>query len=317
MIVNSKIVLAFAAGAMLASGIVFVALKPSAPPVRVAAVAPPAPAAKPAPSVAEPASAPAPAPEPESPPSVSPKSVGDAPHAVPAPQHAAHPPAQVARAAPPPDDVPASVRTDQNPSLAPAPAPQTAEPPVPAPASEPAPAPEPAAAPEPRRGQTTPPRPTQSPAATERSGWLSELLARASTEEPPAPARPVRDLAPKGLAPTTAATQPLDGLSLDVARMVDPEAAAEAWDRYRRGEPNAFSSRIYIGRGAQTAEEVRRRYRQNPDFHATVDRYVQEFERLLTELTRDNADQSVLRNYLISETGLVYTMLAHASGRLG
>jgi hypothetical protein len=62
---------------------------------------------------------------------------------------------------------------------------------------------------------------------------------------------------------------------------------------------------------------VRRRYRLNPEFHATVDRYVQEFERLLAELNRDNADPSVLRSYLISETGLVYTMLAHASGRLG
>ena len=99
--------------------------------------------------------------------------------------------------------------------------------------------------------------------------------------------------------------------------MIDPEAAAEAWERYRRGERGAFSHQIYIGRGAQTADEVRRRYRLNPEFHATVDRYVQEFERLLTELDHDNADQSVLRNYLISETGLVYTMLAHASGRLG
>ena len=152
----------------------------------------------------------------------------------------------------------------------------------------------------------------------ERGGWLSDLLARASTDEPPAPARTMRDIAPKGVAPKPAsAGQPLDALSLDVARMIDPEAAAEAWERYRRGEPNAFSHRIYIGRGAQTAEEVRRRYRLNPEFHATVDRYVQEFERLLAELNRDNADQSVLRNYLISETGLVYTMLAHASGRLG
>jgi hypothetical protein len=187
-----------------------------------------------------------------------------------------------------------------------------------------APPAEPAAppAPEPRRTQTPPQRSSQSAPSTERGGWLSDLLARASTEEPPAPARTVRDIAPKGLAPkgltsTPVAAQPLDTLSLDVARMVDPEAAAEAWERYRRGEPNAFSHRIYIGRGAQTAEEVRRRYRLNPEFHATVDRYVQEFERLLTELTRDNADQSVLRNYLISETGLVYTMLAHASGRLG
>ena len=209
-------------------------------------------------------------------------------------------------------DVSTGLAGDRAPPQAPARTP--AAPAFAAPVRRAAPPAELASAPEPRRGQTTPPRPTQtqSSPATERGGWLSDLLARASTEEPAAPARSLREVAPK-----PPAQQPLDSLSLDVARMVDSEAAAEAWDRYRRGEPNAFSQRIYIGRGAQTAEEVRRRYRLNTDFRATVDRYVQEFERLLNELNRDNADQSVLRNYLISETGLVYTMLAHASGRLG
>ena len=61
---------------------------------------------------------------------------------------------------------------------------------------------------------------------------------------------------------------------------------------------------------------MRRRYRLDPEFHATIDRYVQEFERLLAELNRDNPDDSVTRTYLTSETGKVYTMLAHASGRL-
>jgi len=47
----------------------------------------------------------------------------------------------------------------------------------------------------------------------------------------------------------------------------------------------------------------------------TVDRYVSEFERLLDEVSRDDRGQVVARTYLTSETGKVYTMLAHAAGR--
>jgi hypothetical protein len=162
--------------------------------------------------------------------------------------------------------------------------------------------------PEPRRQPATPARSAASQPA-ERGGWLSELLARASSEE--------GTEASGAAAKTPQPAQPLDTLSLDVARMIDHEAAAAAWARYRRGEANAFSRKIYIGRGAQTFEEVRRRYRLDPEFHATVDRYVQEFERLLAELGRENQDDAVAQTYLTSETGKVYTMLAHAAGRLG
>jgi hypothetical protein len=40
-----------------------------------------------------------------------------------------------------------------------------------------------------------------------------------------------------------------------------------------------------------------------------------EFERLLEEASREERGQMVVRTYLTSETGKVYTMLAHASGR--
>jgi hypothetical protein len=189
----------------------------------------------------------------------------------------------------------------------PAPAsPRRAEPPRPA--AKP-PRAQAAAQPEPRR-QAIPPRPT-APQPSASGGWLSDLLARASTDEPP---ETTSD--PSGSA-AKRATPGLDSLSLDVARMIDPVAAADAWERYRLGEANAFSRRIYIGRGPQTFDEVRRRYRLDPDFHSTVDRYVQEFERLLAEAGRNDPNQSVARTYLASETGKVYTMLAHAAGRLG
>ena len=48
---------------------------------------------------------------------------------------------------------------------------------------------------------------------------------------------------------------------------------------------------------------------------AAVDRYIAEFERLLEEVSRDDRGQVVARTYLTSETGKVYTMLAHAAGR--
>ncbi len=48
----------------------------------------------------------------------------------------------------------------------------------------------------------------------ERGGWLSDLLARASTEEP----APAREPAKEAEAKTPLAPQPLDAISLDVAR---------------------------------------------------------------------------------------------------
>ncbi|MGB6920615.1 MAG: hypothetical protein WBD92_05590, partial [Methylovirgula sp.] len=138
--------------------------------------------------------------------------------------------------------------------------------------------------------------------------WLSDLLARASREE----TQP-----PKPLPRVPQQSEPLETISHDIARMVDHAAIGEAWDNYRRGELNAFSRQLYIGRGPQAFEEIRRRYRSDIEFRDTVDRYVQEFERLLADVSRDDRDDSLTRTYLTSETGKVYTMLAHAAGRLG
>ncbi|MGH6798347.1 MAG: apolipoprotein acyltransferase, partial [Roseiarcus sp.] len=156
---------------------------------------------------------------------------------------------------------------------------------------EPARAAEPPRAPEPPRPEAQRPgsaaRPADAKTSGRGSGWISDLLARVDSEEPPvaqnSPAKPTQP-APR-----------LEAISLDVARMIDHAAAADAWDRFRRGETNAFSRRIYVGRGPQTFDEIRRRYRLDPEFHATVDRYVQEFERLLAELGQDEASEAVAK----------------------
>jgi len=187
---------------------------------------------------------------------------------------------------------------------------------------EPVRAADPPRAPEPPRAETQRPRP--GPPANAKSserggGWISDLLARVDSgepevsPEPPAPNPPASNPAAKAGQPA----QRLETMSLDVAQMIDHAAAAAAWDRYRRGEINAFTRRIYTGRGPQTFDEIRRRYRLDPEFRATVDRYVQEFERLLAGLGEDGNSEAVAKTYLLSETGKVYTLLAHAAGKLG
>jgi hypothetical protein len=201
-------------------------------------------------------------------------------------------------------------------------------------------------APPPRRAET--PSLAPPPQGGARSGWLTDLLSRASRDEggpPQQPQRPApRDIPPRDAAPPREmqrdlqrdlqreprepahapgdddrtprhTIESLDSLSVDIARMIDHDAAAELWDRYNRGERNVFTRRLYTLQGQKAFDEVRKKYRADREFKQTVDRYIGEFERLLDEVSRDDRGQVVARTYLTSETGKVYTMLAHAAGR--
>jgi hypothetical protein len=156
--------------------------------------------------------------------------------------------------------------------------------------------------------------PSVSPAGSDqaRDGWLSDLLNRTDAtvnERDNGARRSSQARAPSG--------NPLDALSLDISRLVDRDLAAEMWDRYQRGERKAFNKRLYTPSGQKAFDEVARKYRADRTFKQTVDRYINEFERLLDEVSRDERGPAVLRGHLTSETGLVYTLLAHAAGRLG
>ncbi|MGC2113618.1 MAG: hypothetical protein WA656_03755, partial [Pseudolabrys sp.] len=158
-------------------------------------------------------------------------------------------------------------------------------------------------------------------------GWLTDLLNRASREEgdpqrefprEPAARESAREpTSPRGHDERTPrhTIESLDSLSVDIARMIDHDAAADLWDRYKRGERNVFTRRLYTLQGQQAFDDIRKKYRADREFRHTVDRYISEFERLLDEVSRDDRGQVVARTYLTSETGKVYTMLAHAAGR--
>jgi hypothetical protein len=147
-------------------------------------------------------------------------------------------------------------------------------------------------------------------------GWLSELLTRASREQGPAAAETPAREAPRSVdAEPRDSVESIDALSVDIARMIDNDAAADLWDRYKRGERSVFTKRLYTAQGQHAFEEIRTKYRSDPDFRQTVEHYIHEFERLLDDVSRGDRGPAVARNYLASDTGKVYTMLAHAAGR--
>ncbi|MBI3699942.1 MAG: hypothetical protein HY242_05780 [Afipia sp.] len=148
--------------------------------------------------------------------------------------------------------------------------------------------------------------PPVAPNSDDRDGWLSNLLNRADGGDEP-----------RGRGQRGPSGNPLEQLTLDITRLVDRDLASEMWERYQRGERKAFTKRLYTPQGQKAFEEVARKYRAERNFKATVDRYINEFEKLLDDVSRDERGPSALRNQLMSETGLVYTLLAHAAGRLG
>src|SRR5690606_23802417 len=117
--------------------------------------------------------------------------------------------------------------------------------------------------------------PSLSPAQGGRTGWLSELLTRASREEmarfeppppPPQASQPARDHSRRpARADRTnhSAIDSLDSLAVDIARMTDHDVAADVWDRYKRGERNVFTRRLYTPQGQRAFDEIQRKYQSD------------------------------------------------------
>jgi hypothetical protein len=117
---------------------------------------------------------------------------------------------------------------------------------------------------------------------------------------------------PGGYASTSAGQLRID----ELARSIDIRTATEVWYRMRAGERGVLGRHIYTYDGQATFDEISNRYDRDPEFRNTVDRYVADFERLLAEAEQSDPAGNMLQNYLTSETGRVYLLLAHASGRL-
>lgn len=179
----------------------------------------------------------------------------------------------------------------------------------------------------PAEARAVPQQPSISSAPVQRredgGGWISDLLRGASRDGQDGQTQPAT--APRQQAePQTRAAdarnprhvvESLNSLSVDIARAIDHDASVELWGRYQRGERDVFTRRLYTLKGQQTFDEIKRKYDREVEFRTAVDRYISDFEKLLADVARTDRDRTITQSYLTSDTGKVYTMLAHAAGR--
>lgn len=181
------------------------------------------------------------------------------------------------------------------------------------------------------RGGNVQPPPAPAPRADNAnrkpSQWsFGDLLARVADtdtdqEESPLPTyRPTDTNASSSTAnrKTSFTADPIDVLRMDdIARALDSHTAALAWKRSQAGERNVFTRRLYTPEGQATFDQISERYQRDEEFRTTVEKYVIDFEGLMNEAKEKDPSGSITQNYLTSETGRAYLVLAHISGRLG
>jgi hypothetical protein len=152
---------------------------------------------------------------------------------------------------------------------------------------------------------------------------LGDLLARASEPDPfgdddndhaygRPPMEPMRQPEP----PAKAESSPMIFDMKDIASAVDEHVANEVWMRYNKGERHVVSRSMYNRQGQATYDQVKRRYEGDTTFRHIVDRYLADFERMLKDASKADPKGRALQQHLTSETGRIYLVLAHASGRL-
>ncbi|WP_455466769.1 hypothetical protein [Bartonella sp. B39] len=146
--------------------------------------------------------------------------------------------------------------------------------------------------------------------------WVSNLLERASREESWYDEIPDDAVfAPVQIKPRPANVS-LNSLAAGILRAINHNAIVELWDHYQRGQKNIITERLYTLNGKTMFEMIKKKYMSDVDFKRSVNQYIADFEKLLREVSHGSGLSNSVRKYLISDTGKVYTMLAHASGRI-
>jgi hypothetical protein len=151
--------------------------------------------------------------------------------------------------------------------------------------------------------------PAATPApASERGSWrLGDVLSAARAREDRAQSMP---RAAHHIVET------LQSLSIDIDRALEDQPPVELWKRYRAGERGVFARRLAGLKGKEPYTRIAERYQSNAEFREDADRYMDQFETLLTDANDKNPDGLLGETYLSSDIGKVYALLAEATGRV-
>ena len=108
----------------------------------------------------------------------------------------------------------------------------------------------------------------------------------------------------------------LENLSVDINKFFNADEEDDLWKRFYSGDHAVFARNIVKKLNRKQIIKIRDEYEKNTDFRALTDKYISDFETLIT--TAQNAERSevVLSMISGSDIGKIYYVVARAIDRL-
>ncbi len=107
-------------------------------------------------------------------------------------------------------------------------------------------------------------------------------------------------------------TEKLQSLSVDIARLLDPQASGDDWDRYLQGDRGIFVRVLGRGRDTKMAEKIRQQIKDSEQFRTYVLEYMSEFKTLIGQARSVDHNQVLEKTFLSADVGKVYAILERA-----
>jgi hypothetical protein len=108
----------------------------------------------------------------------------------------------------------------------------------------------------------------------------------------------------------------LNSTAIDLNRLMDSEKSQKLWGKYTKGDRGIFVRGIISDDERQARTVISAKYEDDEEFRRYVQRYLDHFEKLLSEANERDPENLLSSTFLSADVGKLYLLLARAVGRL-
>ena len=107
----------------------------------------------------------------------------------------------------------------------------------------------------------------------------------------------------------------MNSASIDVQKILSDEVDEKAWNAYLKGNRGIFTRRAVRLLGNSESRSIAGQYEADPEFQASVNRYVHDFEAMLRRVLAERDGGMIAVTLMSSDMGKLYAALAQAIDR--
>ena len=107
----------------------------------------------------------------------------------------------------------------------------------------------------------------------------------------------------------------MNSASIDVQKILSDEVDEKAWNSYLKGNRGIFTRRAVRLLGGSETRAIAAQYEEDPEFQASVNRYVHDFEAMLRRVLAERDGGMIAVTLMSSDMGKLYAALSQAVDR--